>query len=154
MPVTMRNTIRRYLLPAAGFAVFVVAVVWINATIDYADYPFHVWRMDLDDAVANVAIVAGAFAGIWKVKLDADRARREAEAARQKTEELERRFNGGLAEAARTHMQDNEVFESLIIRVDRIEQERDACQAALSDLRQWVVERLDQTGLGRTNGRT
>ena len=149
------STFRRYLLPGAGFAVFVVAVVWINSTITYADYPFSVWRMDLDDAVANVAIVAGAAAGLWKVKLDADKAAREAEAARRKADDLERKFNGGLAEAARTHMQDNEMFESLIIRMDRIETERNDCQEALTDLRGWVVERLDQTGNGRTrDGRT
>ena len=74
----IRNGAKRYLLPGAVFALFVVAVVWINATIDSADYPIHVWRMDLDDAVANVAIVAGAAVGIWRVKLDADKAKREA----------------------------------------------------------------------------
>ena len=146
---------KRYLLPGAGFAAFVVAVVWVNANIDRVDYPFHVWRMDLDDFVANVAIVAGAVAGLWKVKLDTDKARREAEAAKQQIATLERKFNGGLEEAAKTHMQDNEVFETLIVRMDRIENERDDCQQALTELRAWMVNRLDQKGLGRTrDGRT
>lgn len=144
---------RRYLLPGVGFAVFVVAVVWVNANVDRVDYPFHVWRMDLDDFVANVGIIAGAFIGLWKVKLNADKAdikaekaAAEAKVAKRKAEDLERKFNGGLAEAARTHMQDNEMFESLIIRMDRIETERNDCQEALTDLRGWVVERLDQIG--------
>ena len=155
MPVTIRHTIRRYLIPGGCFVAFVVAVVWINASIDQVEYPFRVWRMDLDDAVANVAIIAGAVAGLWKVKLDADKAKAEAEKANRKAADLERKFNGGLADAARTHMQDNEVFESLIVRMDRFENERDDCQQALTELRSWMVNRLDQKGLGRTrDGRT
>ena len=140
------SPIRRYLLPAAGFAAFVVAVVWVNANADQVDYPFDVWRMDLDDFVANVAIIAGAGYGIWKVKRNTDQARALAAAAEATTATLERKFNGGLVEAARSHMQDNELFESLMVRVDRIEKERDDCQDALSDLRAWVIGRLDQIG--------
>lgn len=78
-----------------------------------------------------------------------------------KTDELEEKVNGGLADAARTHLQDNEVFETLIHRQDRLEDRLDAetgakeaCEEALTELRLWVVERLDATGNGRTNGRT
>ena len=141
---------RRYLLPGAGFAAFVVAVVWVNANADQVDYPFNVWRMDLDDFVANIAIITGAAYGIWKVKRNSDQARALAAVAAEKAALLESKFNGGLAEAARTHMQDNEMFELLMVRVDRMEKERDDCQEALTDLRMWMVERLDQTGRGRS----
>jgi hypothetical protein len=84
------------------------------------------------------------------VKLEADKANREAAKANRRTEDLERMFNGGMAEVARAHMQDNEVFESLIVRMDRMEQERDDCIEERKKLQQWVIERLDQTGLGRS----
>lgn len=78
-----------------------------------------------------------------------------------KTDELEEKVNGGLAEAAKTHLQDNEIFETLIHRQDRLEERLDAetgakeaCEEALTELRKWVVERLDATGNGRTHGRT
>lgn len=133
---------RRYLFPVLGFATFAAIVMFINAMIDTANYPFNVWRMDLDDFVANIAIVAGAVAGIWKVHGDAKR-------AEQKADTLEEKLNGGMKEAARSHMQDNELFQSLMFRVDRMEQERNECQDALSDLRVWVIQRLDDSGNGR-----
>ena len=60
---------KRYLLPGGGFIALVLVVAYINASVDSASYPFHVWRMDLDDFVANTVLVVGAIAGIWKVKL-------------------------------------------------------------------------------------
>ena len=141
---------KRYLLPGVGFIALVIAVVYINASVDSASYPFHVWRMDLDDFVANAVLVVGAIAGIWKVKLEADKANREADKANRRTEDLERKFNGGMAEVARTHMQDSEVFASLSVRMDRMEQERDDCIEERKNLQQWVIQRLDQTGLGRS----
>ena len=70
-----------------------------------------------------------------------------------KTNKLEAQLNGGLKAAAKSHLQDNEMFSSLMVRVARIEAERDDCQAALSDLRLWVVDRLDDTGNGRNSKR-
>jgi len=159
--VSLSNTFRRYLVPGAGFLAAVIVIVLIHESLEDIEYPLQVWRMDMDDLVANVGILAAAAAGVWKVKLDADKAHREADKANAKTADLERKFNGGLQEAAKTHMQDNEMFESLMVRVDRLEEEKQQeqkgrvdCEEALSDLRQWVITRLDQTGNGRSNGRT
>ena len=157
--MNIANPVKHYLLPGAGFVAFVIAVVWINANV-HVDYPFHVWRMDLDDALANVAIIAGATAGIWKIKKDTDRADAKAEhakvqadAAAAKADQLEQSFNGGMAEVAREHMQESELMTNVMVRLDRMERERDDCVGKLDSLQKWVIARLDEAGFGRREAR-
>jgi len=132
-------------LPGIGIVLIVVGVVLINehATIRY---PLGTWRMDLDDALTSVGTIALGIAAIWTVWLKA----RDADA---KAEALEQKLNGGLQRAARQHMQENEVIIGLNHRMDRFETERDNCRTELADLREWVIERFDQNGLGRQEPR-
>ena len=83
------------------------------------------------------------------------------------TDTLVETVNGGLEAAAKSHLQDNEMFISLATRVDRLEREkadeveakqaekaaRHACEEALTELREWVVGRLDEIGEGRSEPR-
>ena len=139
------RTLRTWLLPAIGLISIVVGVVLINqhATIQY---PLGTWRMDLDDALTSIALLATGVAAIWTVWLKATEADRKAT-------KLEEKLNGGLQRAARQHMQENEVIIGLNHRMDRFETERDDCRSELADLREWVIERFDQNGLGRQEPR-
>ena len=136
---------RSWILPAVGLISLVVGIVLINqhATIQY---PLGTWRMDLDDALTSVGTVALGVAAIWTVWLKAQEAERKAAA-------LEEKLNGGLQRAAKQHMQENEVIIGLNHRMDRFETERDHCQQELADLREWVIQRFDENGLGRTEPR-
>ena len=141
----MRWSYRTLLLPGVGVVLIIVGIVLINqhATIQY---PLGTWRMDLDDALTSVGTVALGVAAIWTVWMKATDAQRTAE-------NLEKKLNGGLQRAAKQHMQENEVIIGLNHRMDRFETERDHCQQELADLREWVIQRFDENGLGRTEPR-
>jgi hypothetical protein len=133
-------------LAAAGVAVYAVALVAIHTV--WSDHIVIVWT---GTGIATAGLALAALVTAW-VKL------REYI---DKTDELEEKVNGGLEEAARTHLQDNEMFESLIVRVDRLEADvarestlKEECEAALTELRAWVIQRLDETGNGRGVERT
>ena len=141
----MRWSWRTLLLPGIGLILIVAGIVLINQHA-IIQYPLGTWRMDLDDALTSVGTVALGVAAIWTVWLKAQEAERKAAA-------LEEKLNGGLQRAAKQHMQENEVIIGLNHRMDRFEQERDHCQQELADLREWVIERFDQNGLGRQEPR-
>jgi len=133
-------------LAAAAAVVYVAGLIVVHTV--WSDHIVIVWT---GTGIATGGLALAALVTAW-VKL------REYI---DKTDKLEAKLNGGLQEAARTHLQDNELFESLIVRVDRLEadvaEERTAkerCQAALTELRAWVIQRLDETGNGRGVERT
>jgi hypothetical protein len=155
----MWRRLRYWFLPAVGFAALVAGIVLVNQNANVA-YPLSTWRMDLDDLIASVGIVAVGVAAIWTVWL-------KAKAADQKASALTERVNGGLKKMAEQHVAaaTAEAIEAghyvdLLSRVTTIEQQRDDChedlaavRIELSSIQDWVVRRLDDTGNGRGNPR-
>lgn len=138
-----RKVSHRYLL--GGVVLYAVLLVAVHVALE-----------DVELVVSAAGLAAAGLAAAALVTA-AVRVREYMD----KTDELEEKLNGGLEAAAKTHLQDNEVFESLIVRQDRMEarveeesKAKEDCQEALTELREWVVGRLDGTGRGRTDGRT
>ena len=154
----MKLTIR-YGLVGFGLAAAVTAIILIN-TNAAVEYPMHVWRMDLDDALVGVGTLLLGAAAIWTVWLKA----READ---MKAEALERKLNGGLSSLASQIMMDelkqSGVDTSLAKRVASVEtellvvkDERDDCReqvAAQNALIESIHRRLDESGIGRNEDR-
>ena len=121
----------------AGAFVALIALIYIVDTAEdrlvHVEYPFNVWRMDLDDILANVGLFlvgVAAFVTVFK----------KADQAGKKADQLSQRVNGGLQKAAREHVQDNEVIVGLVHRLDMVEADRGKCLEELTSLR----ERIDQ----------
>ena len=128
-------TPKRALTIAAAFVALVLLILVVDRAEDFMhdiSYPFNVWRMDLDDIAANIGLFLVGVAAFVTVFKKADRASRKAD-------QLSQRVNGGLQQAAREHVQDNEVIIGLVHRLDKVEGNRDLCLEELTALR----ERID-----------
>jgi hypothetical protein len=113
-----------------GFFALIVLIVIVDSAKDWivVSYQFDVWRMDLDDFVANVGIFLAGVAAVWTVKLRNDETRRKLDA-------LEHKLNGEVKQAAHDHLQENEIIATMNHRLDKMEVQRDECTDALSKLR-------------------
>ena len=105
------------------------------------EYPFDVWRMDLDDVLANIGLfMAGLSAFIVAL--------RRADKAHKKADQVGDRINGGMAKMAKEHVamatQEAQDYVELLSRVTVIEDERDNCRKELRLQRKWINERLDR----------
>jgi hypothetical protein len=147
---------KRTLLFGGGF-VALVALIYIVDTaedwVQHVSYPFDVWRMDLDDALANVGLFLAGLGAFLAVFRKADRAHKRADLVSEQ-------FNGGMREMAKQHVelatqeaQEAGHYIDLLTRVTTIEKQRDDCEAERQELREWINKRLDETGNGRSNGR-
>ena len=118
-------------------AIGLVALIFVVDTAEDwlhdVSYPFNVWRMDLDDVAANIGLFLVGLAAFVTVFKKADKAHRKAD-------QVSERVNGGLAVAAREHLQDNEVIHTMMHRMDRIEAQRDDCHDELALLRGRIEE--------------
>ena len=152
----MRWSTRWLLLPGLGVVSFVVAVFLVDRYA-HVDYPFDVWRMDLDDALANIGFFLVGVAAIWTIGAKATR-------AESKANHVEHQINGGLSESAKRHVNEmldnNEIEVGLWRRVDALEESKQdcierekRCSEENEKLRNWVIARLDQTPLGRQDDR-
>lgn len=147
-----RHSLKWYLLPGAGLAAVVVAVLMHVAGVD-VDYPLATWRMDLDDAMVGVGTILLGVAGIWTALTKARQAEATALEAHARADRLEHKVNGGMVEFARETMHENEIMATVIHRLDRIEAERDDCIEERKELQRWIIGRLDSAGLGRKEPR-
>jgi hypothetical protein len=140
----------------AGF-IALVALIYIVDTaedwVQHVSYPFDVWRMDLDDMLANVGLFLAGLAAFLAVFRKADRAHKRADLVSEQ-------FNGGMKEMAKQHValatqeaQETSHYIDLLTRVTAVEKQRDDCHEELSQIREWINKRLDETGNGRSNGR-
>jgi hypothetical protein len=147
---------RRTWLIAGGFVALVVLIYLVDTAEDWiahVSYPFDVWRMDLDDMLANVGLFLAGLAAFLTVF-------RKAGQAHKKADQVSERVNGGMARMVKEHVAiaTNEATEAshyldLLSRVTEIEGQRDDCHQQLADIKEWVVNRLDETGNGRSGER-
>jgi hypothetical protein len=67
------------------------------------------------------------------------------------------RINGGLAKMAEEHVaiasKESTHYTDLLQRVSSIEKQRDDCRQEMAGLKDWIVNRLDESGQGRDNTR-
>ena len=127
---------KRIWIGIGSFLALVILIIVIDRSEDWltqVEYPFDVWRMDLDDVLANFGLFLAGLAAFLTVF-------RKAGRAHQKADQLSERVNGGLQRAAREHVQDSEVIIGLVHRIDKVEENRDLCLEELAELR----ERIDQ----------
>ena len=126
---------KRALTITGLFAALVLLILIVDRAEDYLvhiEYPFNVWRMDLDDIAANIGLFLVGLAAFITVFRKADQATRKAD-------QVSQRVNGGLQQAAREHVQDSEVIIGLVHRLDKVEANRNLCLEELTALR----ERID-----------
>jgi hypothetical protein len=138
-----------------GFVALVTLIVIVDRAEDVlqVSYQFDVWRMDLDDILANIGLFLVGLAAFLAVFRKADRAHKRADLVSEQ-------FNGGMREMAKQHVelatqeaQEKSHYIDLLTRVTSIEKQRDDCHEELSVIREWINKRLDETGNGRSNGR-
>ena len=154
---------RRWYWWAAGGIVLILLILLVDKAEDvlsHIEYPMDVWRMDLDDMLANVGfflVGIAAFASLWV----------KAGKAHDKADEVSKEINGGLEKLATQHVaaatleaQEAGHYVELLGRVTAIEKERDDCHEELAEVRvemgqiqDWVVTRLDKSGNGRSEAR-
>lgn len=127
--MTLRPSVRYFLLPGVGIVALAVAVVAVHELAPLRSYPLTVWRVDLDDAAIGLGTILVGVAAIWTVYLKATRTEAKVDA-------VEARLNGGMAEYARQHVQESEVIAGLVHRMDRFEAERDECRHAVDECRE------------------
>ena len=111
--------------------------------LTHIEYPFDVWRMDLDDILANIGLFLAGLGAFLMVFRKADRAHKKADLVSDQ-------FNGGMKEIAQQHVElaTQEAHEEghyieLLERVTAVERQRDDCRVELEMIRKWVNERLD-----------
>ena len=140
----MKRNVKRHWWTLAGFVALVMLIVIVDKSEDWLthiEYPFDVWRMDLDDVLANIGLfLAGMSAFIVAV--------RRADRAHKKADQVGDRINGGMAKMAKEHVkmatQEAQDYVELLSRVTAVEDQRDDCQKELHMLRVWINERLDK----------
>ena len=126
-------------------------------------YPTDVWRMDLDDIIANIGTVLLGVGTLLLGFAALIKAREALSISRRNEHSL----NGGMAETASEHvntaLQEADVEQGLWRRVDVLtEQQRECeerekradaraenCEARNEELREWVIARLDGSDKGR-----
>jgi hypothetical protein len=140
---------------AGGFILLILLIVIVDRAEDWISisYQLDVWRMDLDDILSNVGtflIGLAAIVAVWK----------KAERAHLKADQVSERINGGMMEMAKQHValatqeaQETSHYIDLLSRVTTIEKQRDDCHAELSNIREWINIRLDESGNGRNDNR-
>ena len=119
-----------------GFVLLITLIIVVDKAEDLltqVEYPFDVWRMDLDDILANIGLFMVGAAAIWTVKLRGDK-------LEANHEQLANKINGNLAVSARLHMQEDEIFIGLMHRIDKLENERTDCIDELKVLREKIEE--------------
>jgi hypothetical protein len=145
------------LFPGLGIIAFLVAVFLVDAYVHRVEYPLGVWRMDLDDFLGNIGFLLGGIAAVWTVAKTAKRAEAKADL-------VAHQINGGMSDAAKAHvleaLDNSEIEVGLWRRVDALEESKQECierekrcENENEKMRRWVIARLDQTPLGRQNGR-
>ena len=157
-------------------AIAVVALVIIGMGVDHfmqdvlVQYPLGTWRMDLDDFVGNIGtllIGVGTLGLAWV-------GYRKIGGTNRKIDQVEHKLNGGMNKIVERLVEDemaakgyDQTFLEVLSKVDEcIKQrddaigQRDECRVALKasldendKLRQWVVDRLDGSGNGRSSER-
>ena len=152
----MDRQTKRALLIAGGFVALVTLIFIVDRAEDWLvhiEYPFNVWRMDLDDILANVGLFLAGLAAFLTVF-------RKANKAHLKADQVSERINGGMAKMAREHVAiaaneatETEHYIDLLERITAIETQRDDCHKELADIRDWIMKRLDESGNGRGEGR-
>lgn len=150
----------RWAAAAAALIMLIVIVDRAEDWVTHIEYPLNIWRMDLDDLLANLGLFLGGVAALITVFRKADRAQKKAD-------QVSERINGGMAELAKEHVAiataeatEASHFIDLLGRVTTIEKQRDDCHDQLEVMRTelgrvqaWVVTRLDKSGNGRTEER-
>lgn len=126
---------RKRILVTVGLVVGVVAWIAFHEYAEHVEYPMNEWRIDLDDAAVGLGTILVGIAAIWTVWL-------KAVDAHDRTVELSHRLNGGLAKAAREHVQDNEIIVGLVHRLDVADAARDDCLERYAELER----RIDELG--------
>ena len=147
---------KRGLIVAGGFVALVVLIFIVDRAEDFLlhiEYPFNVWRMDLDDMLANVGLFLAGLSALIVAMRKADRAQKKAD-------QVSERINGGMAKMAEQHVaiatqeaQETGHYIDLLTRVTSIEKQRDDCHEELGSIREWINQRLDDTGNGREDSR-
>lgn len=136
---------------AAGGVLLVLLIILVDKAEDvlaHIEYPMDVWRMDLDDMIANVGLFLGglaAFLMVFKTAKDASR----------KADHVSSQINGGLSDIAKDHvsdaLKDADVEIGLWRRVDELERTRQECLEELEGIKTWINRRLDDVENGRSN---
>jgi hypothetical protein len=155
----MKWSHHKFLIPGIGLILVIAGFVMVQ-TRAHIEYPMHVWRMDLDDALVGVGTILLGAAAIWTVWL-------KAKEASDKAEAISHRINGGLSSLASQIMMD-EIKQSgidtqlanrvacLETKITEVKDERDDCKEKLAQqdsMIQAIHDRLDDSGFGRQESR-
>ena len=141
----MKWTSKALLIPGLVVGVGVVAVIMLDQFFD-VHYTFI--------GIGTILVGVTGFTALWD----------KADAALRTATNIEHQINGGMSDAAKRHVQ--EAFESQEIevglwrRVNALEEAKQdcldrekRCEEENEKMREWVIARLDQSPLGRDDGR-
>lgn len=150
-------------------AVAIVGLVVIGMGIEhlmsdmFIAYPLDTWRMDFDDLLGNIGTL---LIGIGTMALAIVGVRKERK-VKEKIEKVETKLNGGMNAIVERLVADemaakgyDRTFLELLAEVEKFRNERDECREKVATcleenekLKQWVVDRLDESGNGRSEER-
>lgn len=142
----LKASIKQFLLP--GLVLYIVLVVALHIIID--DLHFVVTGMGLATLLLAVAAIITAAV---RLREHLDEQHEKQVELEERQAELEHKVNGGMAEATRKFVQEDEVIMSVVTRMDRFERERDDCLEKYDELHRFVLKRLDESGQGRSQPR-
>ena len=121
-----------------GFVALVALIVAVDRVEDWmtsVHYPLDVWRMDLDDLLANVGLFLAGLAAYLKV-------RRSTPGVEKKVETVEGQVNGEIRELAAELIRDeiataglSQTTVEMEGRVEALEVQRDQCLTELAAMR-------------------
>ena len=141
----MKWTSKALLIPGLVVGVGVVAVITLDQFFD-VHYTFI--------GIGTIIVGVTGFTALWD----------KADAALRTATNIEHQINGGMSDAAKQHVQeafeDHEIEVGLWRRVNALEESKQdclerekRCEAENEKMREWVIARLDQSPLGRHDGR-
>ena len=132
----------KWALWAAALVALIVVVDRAEDWLTHIEYPFNVWRMDLDDLLANLGLFLGGLAAFLTVI-------KRVKIAESKAEKAAGSINGKLASLAEEHVRlaTQEAMEAghyveLLSRITSLETERNKCLTELENLRTWIEGRM------------
>jgi hypothetical protein len=123
------------LLAVAATVLIVTGFGIAHFLTEVVDYPLDVWRMDLDDLLANIGLFLVGLAAWLTV-------RQRAKAAEEKAEAVDDKINGGIRKLAADMIRDemevagvNKATVEMEGRVEALEVERNQCRSELATMR-------------------
>ena len=136
-----------------AFGVLVATIITVDRAEDWLSqvgYPLTVWRVDLDDLLANLGLFLGGLAAFLMVF-------KRTRQIETQVAEVSERINGGMTRLAEEHVKRATLeaseaghYISLLERITSLETQKHHCMQELAELRSWIEGTFGDTDRSET----